>query len=122
MNRYSFDIRWSEEDGEFVATCPSFPGLSAFGESEEEALKEAKTALSLFVDTYRSQGKRLPDPIVEQSYSGQLRVRLPKSLHRQAAALAAADGSSLNQFIVCAVQARVCGVSGSKMPEASGKR
>jgi len=34
VNRYSFNIEWSEEDEEYIATCPAFPGLSAFGETE----------------------------------------------------------------------------------------
>ena len=42
MNKYPINIVWSEDDGEYLATCASFPGLSAFGETEEEALKEAK--------------------------------------------------------------------------------
>jgi len=48
-NRYPFNIEWSEEDQEYVATCPAFPGLSAFGESEEEALREGKIALEGFM-------------------------------------------------------------------------
>lgn len=106
-NKYSFNIAWSEEDGEFVATCPAFPGLSALGETEAEALAEAKIALGLFIKTCEARGIPLPEPQVAQDYSGQLRARLPKSLHRQAAQMAEADGISLNQFIVNAVAAKV---------------
>jgi predicted RNase H-like HicB family nuclease len=60
MERYGFGIFWSEEDGGFIATCPDFPGLSAFGESEEDALKEAKQAVTLFLDSMQSEGKRAP--------------------------------------------------------------
>ncbi|MEJ7577830.1 MAG: toxin-antitoxin system HicB family antitoxin [Pyrinomonadaceae bacterium] len=107
MNKYSFNILWSEEDGEYVATCPAFPGLSALGETEEEALAEAKIALGLFIKTCEERGIPLPSPDVAQEYSGQFRVRLPKSLHRQAARLAAADGISLNQLVISAVEQRV---------------
>lgn len=106
-NKYSFSIVWSEEDGEYVATCPAFPGLSALGETEEEALAEAKVALDLFIKTCKERGIPLPEPELAQDYSGQFRVRLPKSLHRQAAQMAASDGESLNQFVVRAVEARV---------------
>ena len=47
MEHYGFDVFWSKEDGGYIATCPDFPGLSAFGESEEQALSEGKAALRL---------------------------------------------------------------------------
>jgi|SRR5215813_158197 len=107
MDKYSFSIGWSEEDQEYVATCPSFPGLSALGETEEEALAEAKTALQLFIETCKEKNIPLPQPQLVDSYSGQFRVRLPKSLHRLASERAALDGESLNQLVVRAVEARV---------------
>ena len=60
MTRYPFNIIWSEDDQEYLATCLSFPGLSAFGETEEEALNEAKTALRLFIESYEERGMALP--------------------------------------------------------------
>ena len=109
MNRYGFKIFWSEEDNAFIATCPEFPGLSAFGSTEEEAIAEGKIALQLMIETYQESGISLPQPMQagREQHSGQFRVRLPKSLHRQAAQIAAADGISLNQLVVSAVEQRV---------------
>ena len=56
MNKYAIQIFWSEEDAAFVAVCREFPGLSAFGETREEAAHEVQTALDLMIETYR--GKR----------------------------------------------------------------
>ncbi len=109
MNRYGFKIFWSEEDHAFIATCQEFPGLSAFGSIEEEALREGKVALQMMIEAYQERGIPLPQPtqVREEGYSGQFRVRLPKSLHRQAAQIAATDGISLNQLVVSAVEQRV---------------
>lgn len=60
MEHYGFDVFWSEEDEGYIATCPDFPGLSAFGESEEQALSEGKTALRLFLESLQTEGKRAP--------------------------------------------------------------
>jgi predicted RNase H-like HicB family nuclease len=109
VNKYSFNIIWSDEDGEYVATCPAFPGLSALGETEEEALAEAKVALGLFIKTAEERAIPLPEPEAIQKYSGQFRVRLPKSLHSQAVRLAALDDVSLNQYVVCAIEQKVTG-------------
>ena len=52
----SFRIQWSDEDEAFVATSAEFPGLSAFGETYQEALHEAETALELMIETYQASG------------------------------------------------------------------
>ncbi len=109
MNKYQFNLVWSDLDNEYMATCPEFPGLSAFGATPEDALSEAQIAMELFIETYQADGIPLPEPHTKPEYSGQIRLRLPKSLHGQAAKLAADDEVSLNQFICNAVQAKVTG-------------
>lgn len=106
-NRYAFNIEWSDEDQEYIATCPSFPGLSAFGATEEEALKEGKIALAGFIETFKANKIPLPEPLVRGSYSGKLQLRLPKSLHGLAVQMAAREEVSLNTYIADAVRTRV---------------
>lgn len=110
MNKhYPFNIEWSEEDQEFKATCPAFPGLSAFGESEEEALKEAKVALAGFIETCEASNIPLPEVADHTSFSGKLQLRLPRSLHKTATEMASQEAVSLNTYIADAVRARVTG-------------
>ena len=66
LDRYSFNLEWSDEDQEYIATCRSFPGLSAFGETEEEALIEARVALAGFVETYEANNLTRPGPTVDE--------------------------------------------------------
>jgi predicted RNase H-like HicB family nuclease len=61
-DKYTIQIFWSVEDEAFVAVCKEFPGLSAFGETREEALQEAQIALDLMIETYREKGISLPEP------------------------------------------------------------
>ncbi len=61
-NRYITQIFWSAEDEGFVAVYREFPGLSAFGETREEALYEAQIALDLMIATYRTTNVPLPEP------------------------------------------------------------
>lgn len=109
MNKYAFNIEWSEEDQEYMATCPSFPGLSAFGVSEEEALAEAKVALQGFIETCEANDILLPEVVDRTSFSGKLQLRLLRSLHQLAAQMASSEGVSLNSYIADAVRARVSG-------------
>jgi predicted RNase H-like HicB family nuclease len=61
-NKYALQIFWSEDDEAFVVVCREFPGFSAFGETREEALREAQSALDLMIETYQEKGIPLPEP------------------------------------------------------------
>ncbi|MDQ2805536.1 MAG: type II toxin-antitoxin system HicB family antitoxin [Chloroflexota bacterium] len=55
-------VAWSEEDGVYIATCPVFPGVSAFGDTPQQAIQELNGALDLAVETYEAEGWTLPTP------------------------------------------------------------
>lgn len=97
---YGFSVFWSKEDQGFIATCPDFPGLSGFGETQDEAVQEAQVALEGFVESMEEHGEALPEVTVQPDCSGQTRLRLPASLHNQLALSAKRDGVSLNQYMV----------------------
>ena len=61
-NKYGLKIFWSEEDEGYIAVCQEFPGLSAFGETREEALREVQIALDLMIETYQKNDIALPEP------------------------------------------------------------
>lgn len=82
MEHYGFDVFWSEEDEGYISTCPDFPGLSAFGESEEQALIEGKAALRLFLESLQAEGKRAPRATTLQKF----RRPVVRSAPRRAAA------------------------------------
>ena len=69
--KYPILIRWSVEDAGFIATCEDFPGVSAFGETYEEAAKEMNIALEIAIDTTFALGRKLPnsssDKMLKQS-------------------------------------------------------
>ena len=100
INAYSFRILWGAEDEAYVATCPEFDGVSGLGDSAEDALREARTALGLVLETYASEGWVVPAPIASQEHSGQFRLRIPRSLHARLAVRAADEGVSLNSLVM----------------------
>jgi predicted RNase H-like HicB family nuclease len=59
---YAIEIFYSEEDGGYIAVVPELPGCSAFGRTEEEALKEVKIAISLWLETAKEIGREIPVP------------------------------------------------------------
>ena len=62
MYKYAIEIFYSEEDEGYIAIVPELPECSAFGETEEEALKEIKVAIDLWLETARKDGLEIPKP------------------------------------------------------------
>ena len=100
MFKYSINLTWSDEDNCYVATVSEFPGLSAFGDTPEEAIEEAKIAVEGFLKVYKEDGCQIPEPEILKPFSGQTRLRLPKSLHAALSQEALKEGASLNSYIV----------------------
>jgi len=62
MYKYAIEIFYSSEDEGYIAVVPELPSCSAFGETEEEALKEAKIAMELWLETAEREGREVPSP------------------------------------------------------------
>jgi predicted RNase H-like HicB family nuclease len=60
---YAIEIFYSEEDEGYIAIVPELPGCSAFGETEERALREVKIAMQLWLETARGMGRVIPVPL-----------------------------------------------------------
>ena len=63
MDKYEVIIFWSAEDDAFVAEIPELPGCMAHGNTQEEALSNAKAAERLWLETAQEFGDPIPSPI-----------------------------------------------------------
>ena len=61
MYKYEIIIYWSREDAAFIAEVPELPGCMAHGETPEKALKNAKEAIQLWIDTAKEFGDPVPE-------------------------------------------------------------
>lgn len=91
------------EEGGFTAEVLEFPGCIAEGETADEAIRNLERVAKTWIETSLNQGKEIPLPCSDYDYSGRIALRLPRSLHRQAARMAEREGTSLNQYLVTAV-------------------
>jgi predicted RNase H-like HicB family nuclease len=60
--KYEIIIYLSDEDEAFVAVVPELPGCTAHGETQEQALANAKDAQQLWLNTAREFGDPIPEP------------------------------------------------------------
>ena len=66
MYKYEIIIYWSREDKAFIAEVPELPGCLAHGEAPEAALKNAKEAIQLWIETAKEFGDPVPEPKEER--------------------------------------------------------
>ncbi len=52
-------IFYSDENEGYIAVVPE---CSAFGETEEKALEEVKTAMNLWLETAKKERRKIPKP------------------------------------------------------------
>ena len=91
----------SDEAGNyFAARVLEFDGCIATGETKEEAHNNIYEVLEGFIEDMIEEGEEMPEPISDGDFSGNLRVRMPKSLHNNLSKAAKLEGVSLNQYII----------------------
>lgn len=62
MYKYEIIIYWSKEDEAFIAEVPELQGCMAHGNTPEDALKNTKEAIQLWIDTAKEFGDPIPAP------------------------------------------------------------
>ncbi|OBH75927.1 hypothetical protein A5681_09825 [Mycobacterium scrofulaceum] len=59
-DEYTYRVRWSDEDGEHVATCAEFPSLSHLDADPAEALTGIRQLIAEVVEDLRACGEPVP--------------------------------------------------------------
>ena len=97
---YRMEIVKDSDEGGFVASYPDLPGCITCGATEEEALKNALDAKKAWLEAALEENIEIPEPDSLEAYSGQFKLRLPRSLHRALAEHSQREGISMNQYCV----------------------
>ncbi len=95
---YTIELRNTPDEGWF-ARVKELPGCMSQGETAEDAIANIQEAMHLWLEVSLEQGDAIPEPRMEEAYSGKFVVRVPRSLHRDLAETAEREGVSLNQYI-----------------------
>lgn len=69
MYRYELIVYWSDEDEGFVVEVPELPGCMADGRTYTEAVENAQTIISEWIETAQSQGREIPQPRGRLAYA-----------------------------------------------------
>jgi len=106
VDPYTYRIKWSAEDNEFVGLCAEFPSLSWLAKTPEAALRGILDLVSEVVLDMQSNNEIIPQPLAVKRFSGILTVRIPPHVHRDLTIQAAEDKISINRLISSKLTAR----------------
>ena len=95
---YRMEIVPDTAEGGFVVSFPDLPGCLSSGETMAQALENAADAKKAWLEAALEDGLEIPKPDASEDYSGQFKLRIPKSLHRSLAEHSKREGISMNQY------------------------
>jgi predicted RNase H-like HicB family nuclease len=55
-----------DEDGRFIATCPTLPGCISEGDTRQEAKANIADAIQGYLESLRKHDEPIPPPITEE--------------------------------------------------------
>lgn len=98
---YRMEVIPDMEEGGFTARFPDLPGCLTCSETFEGLLASAQDAKRAWLTTALKDGVEIAEPAdvtTGLAYSGQFKLRMPKSLHKVLAMHAKEEGISMNQY------------------------
>ena len=94
------EIVEDKDEGGFIVTYPDLPGCISCGETIESAVANAIDAKEVWLEAAIEEGIEINEPDSLDDYSGQFKLRIPKSLHKSLAEHSQREGISMNQYCV----------------------
>ena len=98
---YRLEIVPDTEEGGYGARWPELPGCITNAETIEAVIRNAEDAKKAWLEAALEAGIEIAEPEREadlSAYSGQFKLRIPKSLHRSLSVHAREEGISMNQY------------------------
>lgn len=97
---YRMEIVEDKEEGGYVVSYPDLPGCITCGETMQSAIANAEDAKREWIQAALDDGIEIHEPDSLEDYSGQFKLRIPRSLHRSLAEHSKREGISMNQYCV----------------------
>lgn len=97
---YRMEIVEDKDEGGYVVSYPELPGCITCGETIESAIANAMDAKKEWLIAAMEEGIEISEPDNLEDYSGQFKLRIPRSLHKSLAEHSKREGISMNQYCV----------------------
>jgi predicted RNase H-like HicB family nuclease len=111
---YKIEVVEDREEGGYALSCPELPGCLTCADTIERGLEMIEDAKRCWIESCLEDGTPIPEPNDFGSYSGQFKLRIPKSLHRSLAEHSRQEGISMNQYCLYLLSAGASGGASSR--------
>ena len=85
-------------EGGYVASYPELHGCLTCGDTIAAVAANAEDCKREWLTAALEDGLEIPEPSELNDYSGQFKLRIPKSLHKSLVEHSKAEGISMNQY------------------------
>ncbi len=95
---YKIEIVEDEAEGGYVLSIPDLKGCLTCAENLEKGMEMIKDAKRQWLMSAIESGYEIAEPSALEDYSGQFKLRIPKTLHKELAEKSKKEGISMNQY------------------------
>lgn len=96
---YRIELQKDPDTNIYTASIPLLKGCVTCGDNEQKALINLKDAKKQWIETALERSIPIPEPDEDiLMYSGQLELRIPRSLHKLLAQNAKEEGVSITDY------------------------
>jgi predicted RNase H-like HicB family nuclease len=95
---YRVEVVKDAEEGGYALHCPELRGCITCADTLQEGFQMIEDAKKTWFAACLDDGAPIPEPSHLEDYSGQFKLRMPKSLHKTLAEKSRQEGISMNQY------------------------
>ena len=95
---YRIEVIEDKEEGGYALSCPELKGCITCADTIQQGFEMIQDAKKCWFTACVEDGVPIPEPDGINEYSGQFKLRVPKSLHKALAERSRQEGISINQY------------------------
>jgi predicted RNase H-like HicB family nuclease len=95
---YHVQVVRDEAEGGYVVSIPDLKGCLTCADDIVTGFSKLEDAKKEWLKAALEEGYDIPEPGSSDAYSGQFKLRIPKTLHRELAQRSKQEGISMNQY------------------------
>jgi len=111
---YKIEVIEDIDDGGYALSCPELKGCITCANTIQEGFEMISDAKKTWFTACIEDGIPIPEPNDVNDYSGQFKLRIPKSLHKTLAERSRQEGISMNQYCLYLLSGGVSTVDNAK--------
>ena len=95
---YRVEVIPDQAEGGYALRCPELTGCVTCADTLEEGFRLLEDAKRAWFAACLEDGIKIPEPSRLDEFSGQFKLRMPRSLHQRLAQRSREEGVSMNQY------------------------